>query len=196
MKHTAINHPKTRRLKRLLKLSQWEAIGLLECLWQLTAEYAFDGRIGRLSNAEIADWMEYDGDADELVNALVAANWLDTDEEHRLVVHQWLEHCPDYVRKRILRADNGSQCPPPADNGETLSDNGRQRPPPVADVCLTEPNRTEPNKQKMRLPLRTSQMNQRIMCRQNPWWSNHTTVRKIHKMCWYLRRKQTLSHNQ
>ena len=150
MKHSVIHHPKTKRLQRLLGVPLYVAVGLLESLWQMTAAHAQDGRIGRWSNAEIADWLEYPAEgAQALIDAFVQARFLDRtdDEEGRLLIHDWDDHCPEFVRKRIARAafdgaaDNGSQRRTTADNGRqrrTTADNGGQRPPPAANGCPTD----------------------------------------------------------
>lgn len=77
--------------------------GVLELLWDLCASSTPKGNIGRYSNEDIADEIGYDGDPDKLIEALVAAGWLDEDEEHRLVVHDWHEHCPRYVQTKVRR---------------------------------------------------------------------------------------------
>lgn len=150
MKHTVVNHPKTRKLKRLLRLPLFHILGLLEGLWQLTAEYATDGGIGRMDNDEIADWLEYDGDPQELIDAFIEAKWLDHDEAARLVVHDWIDHCPDYVKKRIRRQSpttaGRSKPPPTADGGSqrrTTAAIGENVRPTQRNA--TEPNGTQPN---------------------------------------------------
>lgn len=85
-------------LKRQLRLPFWQVVGVLEAIWHTTLRNAPDGDIGRLSNEEIAAAIEWDGDADELVAALVKSRWLDTDADFRLIVHDWSEHCPNYLK--------------------------------------------------------------------------------------------------
>lgn len=85
-------------LKRQLRLPFWQVVGILEAIWHTTLRNAPDGDIGRLSNEEIAAAIEWDGDADELIAALVKSRWLDTDVDFRLIVHDWSEHCPNYLR--------------------------------------------------------------------------------------------------
>lgn len=86
------------RLKQRLKLPHFQIVGVLESLWLTTYVNAPDGNIGRLSNEEIAAAIEYDGDPDELVAALVATGWLDAHERFRLIVHDWSEHCANHHR--------------------------------------------------------------------------------------------------
>lgn len=85
-------------LKRQLRLPFWQVVGILEAIWHTTLRNAPDGDIGKLSNEDIAAAIEWDGDADELIAALVKSRWLDTDPAFRLIVHDWSEHCPNYLK--------------------------------------------------------------------------------------------------
>jgi hypothetical protein len=126
LKHTTLRHIKTMRLQQQLGLRLYEAVGLLELLFQRTAECAwFHGEIGsNRSNADIGLLLDYSGDPEELIAALVSAGYIDEHETFRLVVHDWRDHCPRFVLKRIGRAEqessdtnvqqspNGDRCPP------------------------------------------------------------------------------------
>ena len=116
MKSQAFNHPKTKRLGRLLGTSQYQTVGVLECLWQLAAECTRYGEVGKFSDEEIADFMGWQ-DGGKLVASLVESGWLDTCQKDRLVIHNWQKHCPDYVKKRLKR-DSGGQRRTTADNGD------------------------------------------------------------------------------
>jgi hypothetical protein len=48
---------------------------------------------------DIADGIGWDGDPDQLVNALVQSGWLDECSCHRLRVHDWPEHADGPVRR-------------------------------------------------------------------------------------------------
>ncbi len=95
-------HPKFRRLKRLLNLPQYAVIGLLESLWMLASRFADEGDISRFSAQEIADYCEYEGDADSLLNALVEAKWIDRTGD-TVLIHDWFDHCPDFIHERIKK---------------------------------------------------------------------------------------------
>lgn len=103
MKRSAVFHTKTTKLCRSLKVRRYVAIGILESLWQLTAREAPLGDIGRLSNEDIATGIDYERNPDRLVDALVESDWLDRSPEHRLIVHDWHEHCEDSVKKFVSR---------------------------------------------------------------------------------------------
>jgi hypothetical protein len=99
MKIGTTTHPKFRSLMRCLELPQYAVVGLLESVWTLAAQFADDGDLSRFSAQEIADYAGYEGDAENLVNALVSSRWLDGCIG-ALAVHDWLDHCPHYVHDR------------------------------------------------------------------------------------------------
>ncbi|NBS67337.1 hypothetical protein EBT31_00285 [bacterium] len=104
MKLNTIQHPKLLRLRRRLSVPTWGAVGILESLWHLTAHHAKDGAIGKtFTNEDIANAIGWDGEPDQLIEALVSAGWLDVCEVNRLVVHDWHDHCPEFVRGNIRR---------------------------------------------------------------------------------------------
>lgn len=104
MKHGTPGHIKMRRLARLLGIPRTHAVGLMACLWDAAPRCALSGDIGRLSDEEIADVLDWPGDPTALVDALVAAGWLDRDSKHRLVIHDWDEHSEMWIKKRARDA--------------------------------------------------------------------------------------------
>ena len=107
MLRRAHTSPKLKRLKRHLGIPQCMAVGVLECLWHMAATEAPRGDIGRWSNEEIAVALEWPGEADELVDALVECRWLDRDPRHRLLVHDWSEHADRNVRRMSVVRERG-----------------------------------------------------------------------------------------
>lgn len=89
---------KFKRLQRRLNESRRGIAGLLELLWIGVSRNCPEGDVGRFTNEEIAIMVDWEGDPDLLVNALVDCGWLDVCDENRLVVHDWLDHCPTYVK--------------------------------------------------------------------------------------------------
>ena len=98
VKHDTPDKLKFKKLTRRLKLSEREAIGILELLWRATAKNCPQGDIGRFTNEDIATLCDWPGEADKLVEALVELRWLDVCDERRLLVHDWREHCPNHVK--------------------------------------------------------------------------------------------------
>ena len=77
---------------------------ILELLWHLTAREAPRGDIGKLTNEDIALFIDYCGDENELIATLVRCGWLDEDPEYRLVVHDWHIHADESAKKRLARS--------------------------------------------------------------------------------------------
>lgn len=104
MKRTAIQHTKVKRLERALEIPHYAAVGILESLWHLAARETPAGNIGKLSNEDISDDLDWRSDATDLIEGLITSGWVDEHDQHRLIIHHWSEHCEDSVDMRIARA--------------------------------------------------------------------------------------------
>ena len=104
MKIGTYRSPKFKRLQRALDLPTHILVGHLEMLWHFVAEQADRGDVGRYSDEEIEAEIGWEGPQGMMIQALVKAGWLDQCETHRLVVHDWESHAPDYLKKRVQRA--------------------------------------------------------------------------------------------
>lgn len=135
MKRTAMDHSKMKRLVRLLHLPRYAIVGILESLWHLTAREAPRGNIGKLCNEDIAAWIDWEGDADELVKHLVTSGWLDYSNEDRLVVHDWTEHADDTTKKAMSRQKEKE-----AATVQTSPDVEGQNTPALPCLALPEPS--------------------------------------------------------
>jgi len=91
------------KLKRRLKLCHWQAVGVLESIWLFTQLNSPGGNIGKLSNEDIAAGIEWDGDADEFVEAMIAIRFFDVCPVNRLIIHDWEEHCPTWVKGNMVK---------------------------------------------------------------------------------------------
>ena len=109
MKRGTIEHPKTRALAKQLRCNLAHAVGILECMWHFVARFAPAGDIGRFSDDEIAQalYWESRAGAQKLIDALVSCRWLERHETHRLIVHDWGQHCEQSVRRYL---DRNGQC--------------------------------------------------------------------------------------
>lgn len=123
MKRGAPNHPKmielADRIEGLIGVALAAsgvdpltvATGIMERLWHWCAEYAPRGDVGRFSDSRIArDGCRWLGDPAALVKALVDCGWLKSHETHRLVVHDWAQHCEELVHKRLARQGETFWC--------------------------------------------------------------------------------------
>ncbi|MDU4696414.1 MAG: hypothetical protein E6Y08_11400 [Paenibacillus sp.] len=97
-------HPKTRKFCRRLGLSVPAAVGHLHMFWWWAMDFADDGDISKFEPEDIADAMEYDGDSEALLTAMIDAGFIDQTETGR-VIHDWY----DYAGKLIERRKNDAQ---------------------------------------------------------------------------------------
>jgi hypothetical protein len=87
------------RLDRELPL----AVGILSILWDFAATFTPRGDIGKYSNEILSRKLGWRGDPGTLIDALIASGWLDRDEGHRLLIHDWPTHCEDSVHAKLAR---------------------------------------------------------------------------------------------
>jgi hypothetical protein len=104
MKRAAIDHPKLVDLCDRLQVPLYQAVGILETVWHFTAKFTPAGDVGRYSDEALARFMQWPGDAQQLVSCLVDVHWLDVSDAHRLIVHDWPEHAEDSVHMSLARA--------------------------------------------------------------------------------------------
>ena len=103
MKIDGLKHPKTKELAYSLEIPLPHAIGLLELLWAFVGQQTPQGNIGKWSNAVIAGEAGWQKCPDAFVNALISVKFLDESDEHRLLVHDWFEHAPNWVHAKLKR---------------------------------------------------------------------------------------------
>lgn len=100
-------HPKTKRLARLMMTNVREAIGLLHIFWWWVMQYAPNGDLNAYTPADIDDGC----DCSNLHKSLMEAGWIDPDN----TVHDWFEYggklhikrMADRQRKQESRASSG-----------------------------------------------------------------------------------------
>lgn len=133
MKMDAPRSPKVSDLRRLTGMNRVETVGTLELLWLFTMDQAPAGDIGKWADDDIEDACCWEGNPGELVAALVSARWLDRCRDHRMMVHDWAEHAPTFLKKRVKRRqlefatlspDVSDRCP---DSGNRGVDTVRHR---------------------------------------------------------------------
>ena len=103
MKRGTIEHPKTKKLARELGIEIPFAAGLLECLWHWAAKFTPQGNAGKFDNDAIADGIQTTINPDKLIEALVKSGYFERHETHRLIIHDWHEHCDDTVHNHLAR---------------------------------------------------------------------------------------------
>ena len=166
MKANTTELVKFKKLQRRLGESVRGVIGILELLWKATALQAPRGDIGKFDNEDIAILCDWEGDPDLLVSALVASGWLDESVDYRLLVHDWHEHAPIYVRaglkakhQTFLTPTAGAPseamapgvapetAPEMAPEGDQLS-NGQTGAPSSRAPGITKPSQAKPSQVK------------------------------------------------
>lgn len=105
MKLDALEHPKVNDFAARLGVSRPTAIGHLELFWHFVSKYAPQGDVGKQPDGAIARASEWQGDPETFISALVDSRLIDESDEHRLLVHDWHEHCPNWVRGQLGKAD-------------------------------------------------------------------------------------------
>ena len=99
-------HPKTRRLARMLGISVPTAIGHLHLLWWWALDYADNGNLDRYSSEDLADAVLWEGDASTFIDAMTGCGlldghgFLDCDAAGRLSIHDWMEYAGKLVQQR------------------------------------------------------------------------------------------------
>lgn len=107
---TLLEHPKLRRAARALGVPRVHLIGHLHALWWWAMAYAPDGNLDGLCADDIADAMEWEGDPEMLVDALVGcgigdgAGFLERDAAGNLAIHDWGEYGGKAVERRARDA--------------------------------------------------------------------------------------------
>lgn len=162
MIHTARQNAKFIRLVRAVRVEignaiidpETIAVGILERMWHFTIVNAPRGDIGKHANEMIAESCGWYGEPDRLIQILIDSGWLDADDLHRLIVHDWCEHAPRHVKQNIGRLGGfvGAKKQPTVSPetevviNETVSDDHpSQINRLVATPNLTKPNLTKPN---------------------------------------------------
>lgn len=77
-------------------------IGLLTSFWLWALDNAPDGNVSEISARNIARAAQWDGDADELLQAFISAGLLDQGNEDpaTLTIHDWEEYAGTLIQQR------------------------------------------------------------------------------------------------
>lgn len=91
-------HRKVKKLKRLLRIKTPQAVGHLAMLWLWAVDNTPDGDLSTLDPEDIAEACEWPKDAEQLVQALMEAGFIDPDAK----LHDW----SDYAGMLLDRREN------------------------------------------------------------------------------------------
>ncbi len=107
MKLEALDHPKTLDLASRLNVELPTVIGHLELLWAFAGKKAPQGNIGKWPDGAIARACYWMGQPDFFVGALCDSGFVDRDAASRLVIHDWQEHAPRWVKLKLTNLGLG-----------------------------------------------------------------------------------------
>lgn len=146
---------KFKDLVRKLKIPSPHALGILETIWLYCHQHAVDPRGVLFSVSDLEALAEWNGEDGHLVAAMLASRWLDQEGE-KVYPHDYLDHAPEFVQRRIGRAVY-RKSQKTAVNGETLT--GKMAKTPVTDgpTVLTRPDPTRPNRSDKTDPITPEQ---------------------------------------
>jgi hypothetical protein len=97
-----VSNPKFFNLVELLKVGKLDAFWNLHHLWYWCSDHYPDGVMKNVSDVSLAFAAQWPGEPKAFVDALVKSRFLDR-EPGALVVHDWQEWRPEYVRSRDRR---------------------------------------------------------------------------------------------
>ncbi|BAE83988.1 DnaD domain protein [Desulfitobacterium hafniense] len=104
-------HPKTKRLAKLLDISRVTAVGHLHFLWWWALDYAQDGDLSKFDELDIAEAVGWEGNPGDFIEALLTcgpggrgAGFLERDEDGALLIHDWWEYAGKLVGQRKANA--------------------------------------------------------------------------------------------
>ncbi len=155
MKRETLRHPKLYDLMDRLTCSRPTALGYLNLLWDNTADIAPQGDIGKWPNGAIARLCDWTGNADQFVEALIEAGWLDHSEEFRLVIHDWADHCQNWLRMKLQKLGLeivSSDRPEAVEAAEPIADASAERSPETTAEASCPCDQTEPIRTKRNHP--------------------------------------------
>jgi hypothetical protein len=106
-----LEHPKTKKLIRMLGISEVEAIGHLHCLWWWAMDYAQDGDLSCYDVADIADAAHWKSDPQQFVDVLCNCGpggkpgFIERTDDWTLAIHDWHKYGGKLLRRRQADAE-------------------------------------------------------------------------------------------
>ena len=173
MKIECLNHVKTLKLKHRLQIPKWQAVGILETLFNFAAVNADDGNIGRYTNDEICLYLEYFDSSDKLIEALIESGFVDVCDENRLSIHDWNEHAPKYIKDRIAKRNKRRAVSQTVGDKTPDVDAGSKMSGKIA-INQAQPNQAKPSQKKRVSVSRFDKLLDK--------WNQTRGVRKIRKL--------------
>lgn len=132
---------KYRSLKALLGWPEWQVNGLLTTIWGVASTSAVHGDIGRFTDSEIANAMDMELPIfTTALSAMIETKWIDRHPERRLVIHDWFDHCEQWVKKSAgSKPWEPSEVQTSFKRTQTYADVREVVSPILSSPCLTSP---------------------------------------------------------
>lgn len=131
-------HRKFSRLARALR-SHILAVGVLETLWYVCGETC-DDRVGAAEDVAFA--LKWDEKRIDIACVLHESGFLDCDDAGNYTVHDFWDHCPQYIKRRREREDSrradGSATKARLVSGRTMASQRLVNGSPVASTPVSE----------------------------------------------------------
>lgn len=128
-------HRKTLKLADALDISTTHAVGLMVTLWLWSLDNAPNGSLDDIPPRTLARILQWDGDCEELMNAMRGAGFIDSDE-----IHDWQEYTGRLLDQRAAAKERmrkrRASIPQSDKQSEHVVDTLRE---PFANVTRTEP---------------------------------------------------------
>jgi hypothetical protein len=102
--HDVFDHPKTKRMAKILKMPAPHVVGHLASLWAFTARYATDGDLTDLKDDEIEVGAGWEGKDGAFVQAAVTVGYLDSDGD-AVCIHDWEDYGGKWADRRARNAE-------------------------------------------------------------------------------------------
>lgn len=132
-------HPKTKRLCRVLALPRPMVVGYLHFLWWWSYDYAADGDLSKFTDEDIADAIDWEGDPGVLVGALTQCGFLTEGRQ----IHDWEDFAQKWIERRKSDRERKAAARRKPDDVQEMS-NGC--PPEIHSLSgVTGPDHTGPN---------------------------------------------------
>ncbi len=139
MKPGALDHIKMHKLMARLSIPRYQAVGIMESLWHFAAGHCDDGNLSRYQAGDVAAWIQYADDAEELWTALSECGWLEAHDDGSVWIHDWADHAPHWLRDRWRKRGfvPGVSTEPPGNSRNLRGDSCAPLPSPC-DLVLVD----------------------------------------------------------
>jgi hypothetical protein len=102
-KRGILEHEKTFRLADFLRIYEYYAVGMEECLFQWAAKYKPTGDLTGVNPTLFARAIRYPGNGPKLFKAFIHAGLIDQLSDGRLLIHDWSEHAESSVHQYLKK---------------------------------------------------------------------------------------------